>query len=162
MSVEENAMSFKSFLDAVGHDFESGLNLVLGDISRIATAEAPVLAKLSPETGSIASQIAALSTQAYGIVVQTEQKFAALNKSTGSGPQKLAEAITILTPAAAQILGLAGEQLSASVAAFINGAVGILNALPSGLVNAPSSPAAPAATAVPAAASATKETKVAA
>lgn len=152
-------MSFKSFLDAVGHDFESGLNLVLGDISKVATAEAPVLAKLSPQAGAIASQIAALSTQAYGIVVQTEQKFAALNKSAGSGPQKLAEAITILTPAAAQIFGLAGQQLSASVAALINGAVGVLNALPSGLVNATSSSA---ATAAPAAATAANGTKAAA
>ena len=133
-------MSFKSFLEAVGHDFEGGLNLVLGDISKIATAEAPVLAKLNPEAGNIASEIASLSTQAYGIVVQTEQKFAALNKSTGNGTQKLAEAITILTPAAAQILGLAGQQLSTAVAALINGAVGILNALPSGLAS--SSPAA--------------------
>lgn len=135
-------MSFKSFLSAVGHDFENGLNLVLGDISKIATAEAPVLAKLSPQAGALASQIAALSTQAYGIVVQTEQKFAALGKSSGTGVQKAAEAISILTPAVAQVLGLAGQQLSATAEAFIEGAVGILNALPANLANPSATPAA--------------------
>jgi hypothetical protein len=128
-------MSFKSFLSAVGHDFENGLNLVLGNISKIATAEAPVLAKLDPQAGALASQIAALSTQAYGIVVQTEQKFAALGKASGTGAQKAAEAITILTPAVAQVLGLAGQQLTSSVSAFIEGAVGILNALPPNLAS---------------------------
>ncbi len=97
------------------------------------------MAKLNPEAGALASEIAALSTQAYGIVVQTEQKFAALNKSAANGTQKLAEAVTILTPAAAQILGLAGQQLSTAVAALINGAVGVLNALPSGLAAASAS-----------------------
>ncbi len=149
-------MSFKTFLQTVGHDFENGLNLVLGDVSKIATAEAPVLAALNPQAGAIASQIAALSTQAYGIVIQTEQKFAALGKSSGTGVQKFAEAVAILTPAAAQILGLAGQQLSASTAALINGAVAVLNALPSHLAT-PSAPAAapaaatPSATAAPAA-----------
>ena len=142
-------MSFKTFLQAVGHDFENGLNLVLGDISKVATAEAPVLAVLNPQAGAIASQIAALSTQAYGIVIQTEQKFAALGKANGTGLQKFAEAVTILTPAAAQILGLAGQQLSAATAAFINGSVAVLNALPSGLAASAPKPPAPA---VPAAA----------
>ncbi len=41
-------MSFKTFLEAVGHDFEGGLNLVLGDVSRVATAEAPVLGEIEP------------------------------------------------------------------------------------------------------------------
>lgn len=126
-------MSFKSFLSAVGHDFENGLNLVLGDASKIATAEAPVLAALNPQAGALASKIASLSTQAYAIVVQTEQKFAALGKQSGTGVQKAAEAISILTPAVAQVLGLAGEQLSTGASAFIEGAVGILNALPANL-----------------------------
>jgi hypothetical protein len=140
-------MSFKSFLSAVGHDFEGGLNFVLGGVARIATAEAPVLAKISPEAGTIASQIAALSTQAYGIAVQTEQKFAAMGKTSGSGAQKFAEAVAILTPAAAQILGLAGEQLSAATAALINGAVGVLNALPAALASSTPLPAPSAPTA---------------
>lgn len=143
-------MSFKSFLSAVGHDFENGLNLVLGNAAKIATAEAPLLTKIDPQAGAIASQIAALSTQAYGIVVQTEQKFAALGKASGSGVQKFAEAAAILTPAAAQILGLAGEQLSAATAALINGAVGLLNALPASLgssTHLPTVSAAPASAA---------------
>ena len=130
-------MSFKTFLETVGHDFETGLNLVLGNVSKVATAEAPVLAILNPEAGALASQIAALSTQAYGIVVQTEQKFTAMGKSTGSGAQKFAEAVSILTPAATQILGLAGQQLSTAVTALVNGAVAVLNALPAKLGSAP-------------------------
>lgn len=148
-------MSFKTFLEAVGHDFEGGLNLVLGDVAKIATAEAPVLAQLNPEAGALASQIASLSTQAYGIVIQTEQKFTALGKASGTGVQKFADAITILTPAAAQILGLAGQQLSTTVAALVNGAVAVLNALPAGLASSSASAVAatPAAPAAPVAAS---------
>jgi hypothetical protein len=145
-------MSFKTFLEAVGHDFEGGLNLVLGDVAKIATAEAPVLAQLNPKAGALASQIASLSTQAYGIVIQTEQKFTALGKASGTGVQKFADAITILTPAAAQILGLAGQQLSTTVAALVNGAVAVLNALPASLAASATAPVAPATTptAVPA------------
>jgi hypothetical protein len=140
-------MSFKTFLEAVGHDFEGGLNLVLGDISKVATAEAPVLAALNPEAGVLATEIASLSTQAYAIVIQTEQKFTALGKTSGSGIQKFAEAVTILTPAAAQILGLAGQQLSTTVAALVNGAVSVLNALPASLAAASATASAPAAAA---------------
>lgn len=135
-------MSFSSFLATVGKDFENGLNVVLGDISKIATAEAPVLAGINPAAGAIATQIASLSTQAQAIVLQTEQKFAAMGKQTGTGVQKAAEAISILAPAVAQVLGLAGQSLSATTAALINGAVAILNALPASLV--PGTPAAPA------------------
>jgi hypothetical protein len=142
-------MSFKSFLERIGHDFENGLNLVLGDASKIATAEATALTALNPQAGAIATQIASLSTQAYGIVTQTEQKFAALGKASGTGAQKFAEAVTILTPAAAQILGLAGQQLSTTVAALINGAVAILNALPSGLASSSSTATVSTAAAVP-------------
>lgn len=143
-------MSFSSFLSAVGKDFEKGLNVVLGDISKIATAEAPVLAGINPAAGAIATQIASLSTQAQAIVLQTEQKFAAMGKQTGSGAQKAAEAISILAPAVAQVLGLAGQSLSATTAALINGAVAILNALPASLVPSSDAPA-PAPTTPPAA-----------
>lgn len=126
---------FLTFLQKVGHDFENGLNFVLTDVSRLATAEAPALSVINPAWGALATQIGSLSTQALAIVTQTEQKFTALGQSTGTGVQKFAEATAILAPAVAQVLGLAGVNLSTATAALVNGAVGILNAIPADIAS---------------------------
>ena len=134
-------MSFISVLETVGKDFENGLVLVLGDVSKIATAEAPVLTKINPAAGAIAGQVAALTSQALGIATQTEQKIQALGKTNVSTAQKVAEVAMILAPAVAQVLGLAGTQ-AASIANEIAGsAVSILSALPSSVLNVPAAPA---------------------
>jgi hypothetical protein len=127
---------FVSFLDAVGRDFAKGLTVVLTDVSKIATAEEAPLTAINPAWGALDTQIASLSTQSLGIVTVVEQKFAAMGQQTGSGLQKFNEAVSILMPAAAQILGIAGVSLTTTTNALINGAVSILNALPAALATA--------------------------
>jgi hypothetical protein len=143
-------MSFISVLETVGKDFEHGLILVLGDVSEIATAEAPVLAKINPAAGTIASQVAALTSQALGIATQTEQKLQALGQTKATTAQKVAEVALILAPAVAQVLGLAGAQAASIANEIAASAVSILSALPSSVLNTPTAPtktAAPATTA---------------
>lgn len=127
-------MSFVSVLETVGKDFEHGLVFVLGDVSKIATAEAPVLEKINPAAGAIAGQIAALTSQALGIATQTEQKLQALGHTSAPVQQKVAEVVTILLPAVAQMLGLAGVQATTVANEIASSAVGILGALPSSVL----------------------------
>jgi hypothetical protein len=127
-------MSFVSVLETVGKDFEHGLNLVLGDISKIAAAEAPVLSKLNPAAGAIAGQIAALTSQALGIATQTEQKLQALGHTNYPTAQKVAEVATILLPAVVQVLGLAGVEAAGIANEIASASVNILGALPSSVL----------------------------
>lgn len=139
-------MSFISVLETVGKDFEHGLVLVLGDIGKIASAEAPVLSKISPEVGAVAGQIAALISQALGVVTQTEQKLQALGHTNISVAQKIAEVAMILIPAVAQVLGLAGGEASMIANEIATSAVNILAALPSSVLKAPPTAVGPATT----------------
>lgn len=135
-------MSFISVLETVGKDFEHGLILILGDIVKIAGAEAPALAKIDPKAGAIAGQIAALTSQALGIATQTEQKLQALGHTNVAIGQKAAEVAIILIPAVAQVLGLAGVEATSIANEIATSAVNILAALPSSVLNAPAVPAA--------------------
>lgn len=134
-------MSFVSVLETVGKDFENGLNLILGDVSKIAAAEAPVLSKINPAAGAIAGQIASLTSQALGIATQTEQKLQALGQSKVTVAQKVSEVALILIPAVIQVLGLAGDQASSIANEIATSAVSILGALPSSVLKVPTNPA---------------------
>lgn len=134
-------MSFVSVLETVGKDFENGLNLILGDVNKIATAEAPVLAKINPAAGAIAGQIASLTSQALGIATQTEQKLQALGKSKATVAEKVSEVALILIPAVVQVLGLASDQASGIASEIATSAVSILGALPASVLKAPTAPA---------------------
>lgn len=129
-------MSFTSVLETVGKDFENGLNLVLGDAAKIASAEAPVLTQMNPAYGAVASQVASLSSQALGIATQTEQKLQALGKVKATAAQKAAEVALILCPAVAQVLGLAGTQAMSIANEIATSAVNILSALPASVLSA--------------------------
>lgn len=128
-------MSFISVLETVGKDFQNGLILILGDVNKIATAEAPVLAGIDPKAGAIAGQIASLTSQALGIATQTEQKLQALGQTKVTGAQKAAEVAMILAPAVAQVLGLAGVQATSIANEIATSAVNILSALPSSVLS---------------------------
>lgn len=130
-------MSFTSVLETVGKDFENGLNLVLGDVTKIASAEASVLTQINPTYGAVAAQVASLSSQALGIATQTEQKLQALGQTKVSTAQKAAEVALILFPAVAQVLGLAGTQAMGIANEIASSAVNILNALPASVLSAP-------------------------
>jgi hypothetical protein len=134
-------MSFISVLETVGKDFENGLVLILGDASKIATAETPVLTGINPAAGAIAGQIASLTSQALGIATQTEQKIQALGQTKATTAHKVAEVAMILAPAVAQVLGLAGAQAAGIANEIATSAVNILGALPSSVLGTSAAPA---------------------
>ena len=109
-------MSFKSFLTKVGEDFTKALPWLQKGSS--------ILSVFDPTLGTLFSTT-------VNIVATVEQKYAALGKQSGTGPQKLADALSIGEPVIAQGLKLAGKSSATSdVANYINGVVAVLNAAP--------------------------------
>jgi len=112
---------FLSFLSAIGKDFKKGLDKVLPFAE---TAAVTVIPALFPAIGPIFNTV-------VGVVVQTEQKFAAMGQQSGTGTQKLAEATSILGPLLSQLLAADGKTAdSATVMQYINAVVAFLNAVP--------------------------------
>ncbi len=120
---------FISFLDAVGADFKKAFSF----IAPIATAATPIVSLVGLATGNpaLGTAYAAIDSTIQNVVVLTEQKFAAMGQQSGTGPQKLAEAVSIVTPAMTQILGSLGVQTNSTlVTAWVNAVVALLNAYP--------------------------------
>ena len=132
---------FISFLDAVGTDFKK----VFSFLAPIAVAATPIVGLVGLATGNpaLGTAYAAIDTTIQNVVIQTEQKFAAMGQQSGTGAQKLAEAVSIVTPAMTQILGNVGVQTNSTlVTAWVNAVVALLNAYPA----VPTTNAIPAAT----------------
>jgi hypothetical protein len=120
---------FISFLKSVGSAFKKGLPVVL-KAAQIADVGISVV---NPALGGIINT-------SIATVLGVEQKFAAMGQQSGTGPQKLSEAVTILYPAFEQIFGQYGVKIENShVENYINAIVAALNAFPA-------LPAQPAAT----------------
>jgi hypothetical protein len=109
-------MSFKSFLTKVGEDFAKALPWIEKGASLVAVFD--------PSLG-------ALFNTTVNIVATVEQKWAALGQQSGTGTQKLADALTIGEPVIAQGLKLAGKSSStADVTNYINSVVAVMNTIP--------------------------------
>lgn len=117
-------MSFKSFLEHVGHDFKSGLEFLL---PWAASAGRAAVALFAPELSPMYNATVAAVTLA-------EQKAAALGNQSGSGAQKLADVLQLMEPVIAQGLKDAGKPSDrSSVISYINAVVYILNTTPAAL-----------------------------
>jgi hypothetical protein len=104
-------------LETIGKDFEKGLDAVL----KAAAYAVPFLSAVDPTAGAV------LRTT-IGVISQTEQKFAAMGKQTGTGAQKLEDAMTILQPLLSVALGDAGKPATADkVSGYISAVVSIMN-----------------------------------
>jgi len=109
-------MSFKSFLQKIGEDFAKAL---------------PWLQKADATVSLFDPALGALFNTTLNIVSVVEQKWAALGKQTGTGVQKLADAVQIGEPVIAQGLKLAGKASdTAAVENYINSVVEIANTTP--------------------------------
>jgi hypothetical protein len=118
---------FVTFLEDVGKDFKNGLAKLLPIVAKgvsIATVAEPFVTALNPLVGSIFQTTVAT-------VSSIEQKFAALGQQSGTGVQKLGEAVTILTPVLGQALTSAGLAADLpTIQNYISAVVGFLNAIP--------------------------------
>jgi hypothetical protein len=114
-------MSFKSFLDAVGHDVKKGLLHILPYALPIAEAAAEVaIASFAPELGPLFNQVMAA-------VVTAEQSAHAAGKSK-NGPEKLANVIQLMGPLIKSGLADIGKAADdPAVERYVNAVVTILN-----------------------------------
>lgn len=109
-------MSFKSFLQSIGEKFTEALPWL--------QKSGALLTVFDPSMG-------ALFNTTLNIVATVEQKWAALGKQSGTGVQKLADALQIGEPVIAQGLKLAGRSSStADVTSYINSVVTVANLAP--------------------------------
>lgn len=109
-------MSFKSVLQTIGEDFLKGL---------------PWLEKAGSVVTLFDPALGTLFNQTLNIVATVEQKWAALGKQSGTGAQKLADAVQIGEPVIAQGLKLAGKSsTTADVTNYINAVVAVANSAP--------------------------------
>jgi len=112
-----------TFLQKVGADFEKGFN-VADAIEKVAL---PYLTAFNP-------MLAAAISTTFGAVMTTEQKFAAMGKQNGTGTQKAAEVVSIVSPVLTTALAAAGKPSDANeVSTIVNDVVGMLNGLPAEL-----------------------------
>jgi hypothetical protein len=131
-------MSFTSFLTAIGQDFKNGLAKIDPWIKKGVTiaeaVEGPVSA-FNPAIGGIFATVVAT-------VSSIEQKFTAMGQQTGTGVQKLAEAMTILQPVVGQAFKAAGMASdTATVQNYISKTVDLLNAIPVSTITPAPAPA---------------------
>ena len=115
---------FLSIMEAIGRDALKALSEV---------------AKYLPEVGALAAEIFPAQTAAISgvvnsvqlvqnAVVTVEQKMAAGGAATGTGTQKLADVLTIVTPTVTQLLTTEGVKVdTAYLTNLVNTVVGILN-----------------------------------
>lgn len=116
-------MSFKSFLQQVGEDFQKALPW-LQEAGELTTIFDPSLGVLFNTTLNIVSTV--------------EQKYAALGKQSGTGASKLADALQIGEPVIAQGLKLAGKSSdTASVTNYINAVVAVASTVPASAASSP-------------------------
>jgi hypothetical protein len=112
---------FVSFLEAVGKDFEKGLNFVLPWAESAGEVAVSIFA---PALGPLFNQTVAA-------VITAEQAAAAVGKQSGGLYPKLASVVTLMGPLIAQGLKVAGKASDeAAVEAYISSIVSILDAAP--------------------------------
>lgn len=111
---------FVSFLKSVGSAFKKGLPIVI-KAAQIADVGISIV---NPALGGIINT-------SIATVLNVEQKFAAMGQQSGTGPQKLAEAVNILYPAFEQVFSQYGVQIdNTHVETYLNAIVAALNAFP--------------------------------
>jgi hypothetical protein len=117
-------MSFLSVLEQVGKDFEKGLKWAV----EYAVPVEKLVALLFPQAAPAVVAIADATSLIQGAVLLVEQKYAASGAQSGSGPQKLAEVMTLAGSAVISLLQQANISANGSyVESLISAVVGVLN-----------------------------------
>ncbi len=120
-------MPFLGVLEAVGKDFAKGLKWAV----QYAVPVEKLVALLFPAAAPTATVLANATTLIQNAVVMVEQKYAASGVQAGTGPQKLAEVLTLAGDAVAALLASAGITASAAyVESLVAAVVAILNVQP--------------------------------
>lgn len=129
---------FITVMERIGHD----ALIALEDVVKYLP-EAAMLAKIIfPEAAPAIDVAVNVTGLIQNAVVTVEQKMAAGGKATGTGTQKLADVLQIVTPVVTQLLTQAGVKAdTAYITNLVNAVVAILNVQQTTLAAAPSDPA---------------------
>ena len=117
------ANKFLTVMEAIGKDAK----VVFTQVEKYLPEAATLAKLLFPASAAVAGVVnsVGLVQQAVALI---EQKYAAMGAATGTGAQKLAEALTIVTPTVTQLLTAEGLPVNAAyVQNVVNAVVGILN-----------------------------------
>lgn len=128
-------MSFVSVMDTIGHD----IKVAWTDVVKYLPAASTLATVIFPaEAAPIAGVV-----DAIGLIQQSvatvEQKFAAAGAASGTGAQKLAQVLSIVSPTVTALLEKASVAVDQGfVEKLVNAVVAILNVLPAPASVAPS------------------------
>jgi len=129
-------MSFLGALEAIGKDFAKGLKFALTHALPIES----LVALLFPATAPAVAAVQSATALIQNAVLVVEQKFAASGAASGTGPQKLAEVLTLAEGAVTSLLAHAGIPADTTyITKLVNAVVAILNAQPAQAASQPTS-----------------------
>ncbi len=117
-------MSFVSVLEAVGKGFQKGLKWA----TTYAVPVERLVGMLFPSAVPVVNEVADATSLIQTAVLLVEQKYAASGVQNGTGPQKLAEVLTLTQQAVTALLAKAGQPVDANyISSLVSAVVAILN-----------------------------------
>jgi hypothetical protein len=120
-------MSFMGVLETLGKDFAKGLKFAV----TYAVPVEKLVGLLFPSAAPEMSAAVGATTLMQNAVLLVEQKFAAAGVQSGTGPQKLAEVLTVSESAVVSLLAQAGISADSNyVSELVSAVVAILNVQP--------------------------------
>jgi hypothetical protein len=120
-------MTFTSVLTTIGKDFAKGLAWA----TTYAVPVEKLVATLFPAAAPAAIGLADATQLIQNAVLLVEQKYTAAGVQNGTGPQKLAEVVTLAAPVVTQLLAQAGVTASTTyIQSLVSAVVAILNVQP--------------------------------
>ena len=116
--------TFVSIMEQIGKDALKAL----AEIVKYLPAAAGLAAEIFPAESAAITGVVNSVDLIQNAVVTVEQKMAAANVATGTGAQKLADVLTIVTPTVTQLLTAEGINAdTAYIQNLVNAVVAILN-----------------------------------
>jgi len=117
-------MTFVSLMDKIGHD----IKVVWQDVVKYLPAASALASLIFPAQAAGIAGVVNSVDLIQQAVATVEQKFAAAGNPTGTGPQKLAQVISLVSPTVTQLLSAEGLNYNqAQITNIVNAVVAILN-----------------------------------
>jgi hypothetical protein len=117
-------MSFKSIMTKIGED----VKVVWSDVVKYLPAAESLAKLLFPAQAAVIGGVVNMTGLIQQAVATVEQKFAAQGSPTGTGEQKLAQVLAIVTPVVTETLAAAGLPTDTTyITNVVNAVVAILN-----------------------------------
>jgi hypothetical protein len=115
---------FISIMDKIGAD----IKVAWSDVVKYLPAAASLAALIFPAQAAAITGVVSSVDLIQQAVATVEQKFAAAGNPTGTGPEKLAQVISLVSPTVTQLLTAEGLNYNAAqVTNIVNAVVAVLN-----------------------------------